>query len=392
MGGIPHTGSRHVGLAKNLAFPSWGLEIFISLIHRDADDTLPCDDVKPQDSDLSAEERMFLEEFPNLKGELDVDIQKLHALADHIDTTHKTLTKTSVVANSIAVVSRAMSILGLVLAPVTAGGSLVLSTAGRVLGTAGEVTSILTNVLERFHSQEAQAQVGSLMPSRGRKVRRARTDYIVAAGKVIQNCRSTIEDVQKSIRAFQITKAHPHLATAAQRLLTTGQVSARRSRQVQRAFDGTTLVMKTKARLLGSAMAGFSLSVDLASLLKDWKQLKEGARTELAEGLRAQARELERQLTELTQRYESLQQRVRLCGPSWVAQSRGKALTGCMGAGAYGRVMKKPVWVQFACLFPRMWGVWWPWRSKQHQVHLETVLDRPVMPSVFPSKLLLFVF
>lgn len=319
-----------MGLAKNLAFPSGGLEIFISLIHRDADDILPCDDVKPQDSDLSAEERIFLEEFPNLKGELDVDIQKLRALADHIDTTHKTLSKTSVVASSITVVSRAVSILGLVLAPATAGGSLVLSTAGRVLGTAGEVTSILTNVLERFHSQEAQAQVGSLMPSHGRKVRRAGVDYIMAAGKVIQNCRSTIEDVQKSIRAFQITKAHPHLATAAKRLLTTGQVSALRSRQVQRAFEGTTLVMKTKARLLGSALAGFSLSVDLASLLKDWKQLKEGARTELAEGLRAQARELERQLTQLTQRYESLQQRVRLCGPSWVAE-RGESFNWVYG-------------------------------------------------------------
>lgn len=278
-------------------------------LQRDADDILPCDDVKPQDSDLSAEERIFLEEFPNLKGELEVDIRKLQALADRIDTTNKTLTKTSMVANSITVVSGAMSILGLVLAPATAGGSLVLSAAGRVLGTAGEVTSILTNVLERFHSQEAQAQVGSLMPSRGQKVRQAGVDYIMAAGKVIQNCRSAIEGVQKSIRAFQITKAHPHLATAAKRLLTTGQVSARRSIQVQRAFEGTTLVMKTKARLLGSAMAGFSLSVDLASLLKDWKQLKEGARTELAAELRARARELERQLTQLTQRYESLQQR-----------------------------------------------------------------------------------
>ncbi|XP_043297495.1 apolipoprotein L6-like isoform X1 [Cervus canadensis] len=277
-------------------------------LQRDADDILPGDDVKPQDSDLSAEERIFLEEFPNLKGELEVDIRKLQALADRIDTTNKTLTKTSVVASSITVVSGAMSILGLVLAPATAGGSLVLSAAGRVLGTAGEVISILTNVLERFHSQEAQAQVGSLMPSSGQKARQAGVDYIMAAGKLIQNCRNAIEGVQKSIRAFQITKSHPRLATAAKRLLTTGQVSARRSRQVQRAFEGTTLVMKTKARLLGSAMAGFSLSVDLASLLKDWKQLKEGARTELAAELRARARELERQLTQLTQRYESLQQ------------------------------------------------------------------------------------
>lgn len=41
-------------------------------------------------------------------------------------------------------------------------------------------------------------------------------------------------------------------------------------------------------------------------------ELKEGAKTELAEDLRAWASELERTLAELTQLYESLQQKVRL--------------------------------------------------------------------------------
>ncbi|XP_022455645.1 apolipoprotein L6-like [Delphinapterus leucas] len=278
-------------------------------LQRDEDDILPYEDVEWQDSDLSAEERIFLEEFPILKGELEVGIRKLHTLADHVDTTHRTLTKTSIVANSIAVASEVMSILGLVLAPAVAGGSLILSAAGRVLGKAGEVTSILTNVLERFHSQEAQAYVGSLVPTRAQEVRRAGAAYVVAAGKVVQDGESTVKDIRKSIRAFQIARANPRLATAAKNLLTTGQVSARRSRQVQRAFEGTTLVMKTKARLLGTAMAGFSLSVGLASLLKDWKQLKEGTKSELAEELRAQAWELERKLTEFTRCYESLQQK-----------------------------------------------------------------------------------
>ncbi|XP_065744212.1 apolipoprotein L6 [Phocoena phocoena] len=300
-------------------------------LQRDEDDILPYEDVEWQDSDLSAEERIFLEEFPIRKGELEVGIRKLHTLADHVDTTHRTLTKTSIVANSIAVVSEVMSILGLVLAPAVAGGSLILSAAGRVLGKAGEVTSILTNVLERFHSQEAQAYVGSLMPTRAQEVRRAGAAYVVAAGKVVQDCESTVKDIRKSIRAFQIARANPRLATAAKNLLTTGQVSARRSRQVQRAFEGTTLVMKAKARLLGTAVAGFSLSVGLASLLKDWKQLKEGTKSELAEELRAQAWELERKLTEFTQCYESLQQKVRLWFPSWVGLEEGEALTGAYG-------------------------------------------------------------
>ena len=50
--------------------------------------------------------------------------------------------------------------------------------------------------------------------------------------------------------------------------------------------------------------------------------------------------------------------------------------------------MRKPVCVQCACLFPRMRGVW---RPKRHQMRLDTILDRPVMPSVFPSMLLRFL-
>ncbi|KAB1270341.1 Apolipoprotein L6 [Camelus dromedarius] len=252
---------------------------------------------------------MFLEEFPILKEELEVDIGKLCALADNADTTHRTSAKIRMVANSITVVSGAVSILGLALAPATAGGSLLLSAAGKALGTAGEVTNILNDALESFRNREAQGKVSGLMPTCGQDVRKTGTDYITDAGKVVQICASAIKDIQKDIRAFQTARAHPRLAAAAKHLLTTGQVSAQKSRQVQRAFEGTMLVMKTNARLLGSVKAGFSLVMDLASLLKDWQRLKDGAKTELAEELRAQAWELERKLTELTQCYENLQQK-----------------------------------------------------------------------------------
>ncbi|XP_006183942.2 apolipoprotein L6 isoform X1 [Camelus ferus] len=269
-------------------------------------DIPPCED---GEQDLSAEERMFLEEFPILKEELEVDIGKLCALADNADTTHRTSAKIRMVANSITVVSGAVSILGLALAPATAGGSLLLSAAGKALGTAGEVTNILNDALESFRNREAQGKVSGLMPTCGQDVRKTGTDYVTDAGKVVQICASAIKDIQKDIRAFQTARAHPRLAAAAKHLLTTGQVSAQKSRQVQRAFEGTMLVMKTNARLLGSVKAGFSLVMDLASLLKDWQRLKDGAKTELAEELRAQAWELERKLTELTQCYENLQQK-----------------------------------------------------------------------------------
>ncbi|XP_029810729.1 apolipoprotein L6 [Suricata suricatta] len=236
------------------------------------------------------------------------------------------------VANSMAVVSGAMSILGLVLAPAMAGGSLMFSAAGKGLGTVAGVTSILAHILGHFQNQEARAQASSLVPSHGHEVGepgRQKASYLMAVGKMAYDCGSTIEEIKKDIRAFQIARAHPRLATAAKRLLATGQVSARRSRRVQRAFKGTTLLMTANVRLLGSAMAGLSLSQDLTALLRDWKQLKEGATTKSAEELRAQTWELERTLTELTQLYESLRQR-KLLQEEWPRSSSSGGDTGSL--------------------------------------------------------------
>ncbi|XP_023584701.1 apolipoprotein L6 [Trichechus manatus latirostris] len=278
------------------------------------DDVLLWEDVMwdlQEDVDLSAEERIFLEEFSLLKCELEAHISKLHALADHVDTTHETFTKTNVVVSSIAVVSGVMSILGLALSPATLGGSLVLSAVSKGLGAAAGVTSILTDICKHLHNKKAEAQASSLVPTHGQGDREAagkEAFYAMAVGKVVYQCVSTIKDIKKNIHAFQRARAHPCLAAAAQRLLTTGHVSAQSSRQVERAFEGTTLVMTKSVRLLSTATAGLFLSIDLATLLMDWKQMKAGTGTEAAKELRAQARELEKLLRELTQLYESLWQ------------------------------------------------------------------------------------
>lgn len=264
------------------------------------------EDVEPQDSNLFPEERIFLKEFPMMKAELEMAIRKHRALADEIDQTHKNLTQTSLVTNSLAVVSGTMSILGLTLAPVTAGGSLMLSAAGQGLGALAGATSLLTCVLEYRHNKQAQAQVRSELSAPDQKVKEA-VSYIVEAGKTVSYCGKTIKGIRKNMRALEVARAHPRLAAAAERLLLTGQASARTTRQVQRAFKGTPLAMGSNAFLRSSVLAGLFLSMDVSSLMKNWKQLQQGARTELADSLRAQAEELERRLAELTQLYENLQ-------------------------------------------------------------------------------------
>lgn len=279
-----------------------------------------------------------------MKAELETAIRERRALAADIDKTHKNLTQTSLVTNSVAVVSGAMSFLGLALAPVTAGGSLLLTASGQGLGTVAGAASLVTSILEYQHNKQAQAQVSSKLSAPDPQVKIAMT-CAVEARKTIYNCGKSVKSVKRNIQALQVARAHPRLAAAAERLLATGHASTRTTRVVQRAFRGTPLAMGSKALLRSSMLAGLCLGMDLSSLLKDWKQLQQGARTQLADSLRAEAEELERQLAELTQLYERLQ--VRLEGGerawgSWAPRlRRGHAV--CMAApGDDGARLDRP--------------------------------------------------
>ncbi|XP_075408752.1 apolipoprotein L6-like [Tenrec ecaudatus] len=252
---------------------------------------------------LSAEERQFLDEFHQLKCDLEGRIRQLRALADHLDSTHKTFTKSNMVVNSIAAASGVMRILGLALPGVTLGGSLVLSAASKGLQAATGVTSILTSIFEHLHSKKVQAQTSSIKVVVGTVA-----SMVVSVGKAALEYRHSMKEAEKSMQAFKRLRAHPHLAEATKQLLTTGQLPARRSQQVQQGLEGTALVMAKRARVLGIAKASLFFGADLAALLSDWKQLKEGAGTEKAKELRAHAQELELLLAAITELCGYLQQ------------------------------------------------------------------------------------
>lgn len=268
----------------------------------DKDDILLGKDVEREGGDLSNEERQFLKEFPIFKVELEAAITKFHDLADDMDKAHRAFTEVSMVSNSISVVSNVMGILGLVLAPATAGGSLMLSTAAIGIGTAAGATGIVTDILEYLHKKHIQAQADLPMPD---------TEQHLATNilKSAINLGTNIRNIEKNVNAFRIAKKYPRLAAAAKRLLTTGQVSSRTKTQVQMAFEGTAMVMSHTTRLQRSGLAFLALGMDLQALMRNMTDLKEGTTTELAEELRAKARAMERELAKLTKLYEHLKQK-----------------------------------------------------------------------------------
>lgn len=265
--------------------------------------------VEVEDDALTNEERTFLEQFHSWKEIEKKRIKELYAIADNIDKSHQKATKTKVVATSASVISGAMCLLGLILAPTTAGGSLVLTAAGQGLGAVAGVTNIVTNVRENSRSKRVLARANSIIASDDQEfeeVKGEKTPYVTATGEVLYKCGSAWAIIKKHIRALRLTKTQPHVTSAAKRLMTTGQVSTQSSRQVQKAFGGTALAMTKNALMMERLVSLVFLGQDIYALLEDWEDLKGGRPTDLAEELRTRAQEQERMVAEQTWHYKRL--------------------------------------------------------------------------------------
>ncbi|XP_013204190.1 apolipoprotein L3-like [Microtus ochrogaster] len=270
--------------------------------------------------DASCEKKRFLEVYPQVKRELEESIRKLHALADKIDKVHKDCTITQVVANSTSAASGVLTILGLALAPVTAGVSLGLSATGLGLGAAAAVTSISTTIVEKASTASVEAEASKLLPRSNDtendiKSNDTEKDIKEFVGKntpklasVFIKSSQNLNEMKKNIDAIKLTKANPHLTNSAKRLMTTGKVSAQSTRQVEKAFGGTALAMTKGARIMGAATTGLFLVLDVVSLIEESKHLHEGAKAESAAKLRQKAQELEQKLQELIRVHDSLTQ------------------------------------------------------------------------------------
>lgn len=291
-------------------------------LHDAHSETTVDSDVDDEDDLQNAleEKKRFLKVYPQVKLELEERIRKLHALADKIDKVHKDCTITQVVASSTGAVSGVMTILGLALAPVTAGVSLGLSATGLGLGAAAAVTSVSTTIVEAVSTASVEAEASQLLLPRSndaendiksnnteviKEVLEKNTPRLISASK---NSFRNLEVMKKNIDAIKLTKASPRLTNSAKRLMTTGKVSAKSTRQVKKAFGGTALAMTKGARIMGAATAGLTLVLDVVSLIQESNHLQEGAKAESAEKLRQQAQELEQKLQELILFYDSLTQ------------------------------------------------------------------------------------
>ncbi|XP_013204198.2 apolipoprotein L2-like [Microtus ochrogaster] len=255
------------------------------------------------------DKKRFVEEFPQLEKKIEEKIRKLRALADHLDQVHKGCTISNVVTNTTSVVSGVLGILGLALAPVTAGGSLLLSATGLGLGAVATVTGVATVAVEEINkwSDEAKAKrlLSDTMDTKKKVPILKKIVHTLSRG--FCNVFKQLETLRQNIRAIRVARANPHLVADAKLLMTAGRISAQQASQVKNVFKGTALAMTKKARIRGAAIAGVFLTVDVYYLVRESMHLYDGAKSESAKELRALAQELEDKVREIAKIHKTLQ-------------------------------------------------------------------------------------
>ncbi|XP_070264942.1 apolipoprotein L2-like [Myotis yumanensis] len=253
----------------------------------------------------------FMKEFSQVKQDLEERIRKLYVLADEVDKVHKDCTISKVAASSTGVVSGILTIIGLSLAPVTAGASLVLLATAAGLGAAAAVTGVTTGIVEYSKDASAKAEASCLL-SMGSDTEKVVMEVVNHSTPKIDSlakkCSQSLQDIMKNANAFKVAKSNPRLTAEAKNFVHTGQISDKSNTELQKAFGGTALAKTKEARVDDFATAGIFLLESVFSLVKEAKRLHKGSKAQSAEQLRLQAQELERRLEVLTRIHKSLQE------------------------------------------------------------------------------------
>ena len=271
-------------------------------------------DLAGKEQEMLPEEQLdrksFLKTFPRVTQPLAELKHKLLELADSVGKVHRDCTISNVVTRSTGALSGALTILGLALAPVTAGASVALSATGIGLGAAAAVTAVSTSIVEHVSRSSAENKASQLM-SIGVKKWKVLLEVLKSNRQIVpttEKLAKAEKHLEINIHAMETGEANPDSEVSANVYLSPGRIAAPAIQQVEAGFKGTALAVTKGARITGAATAGLSLLVDVGFLLKESMHLHDGAKAASAETLRQHAREPERELEELTQIYRRLQE------------------------------------------------------------------------------------
>ncbi|XP_053112308.1 apolipoprotein L2-like [Hemicordylus capensis] len=268
----------------------------------------------------SGDSAPFLKDFLVQREVIEMCICCLRETADSIDKTHKDCTIANITASSAGASSGILTILGLSLAPVTAGASLILTITGASIGAAAAVTGISASISERVINSKKSERSRQLISKCEESLNKCKKSLAMLIGCSEKDFDSEFSPVSKlangirsvwriaaNAKALKVAQANPALKILAKEATAAGGItraSLKGVQEVEEAFKGTALAMTKGTRVLGAVGAGLFLAVDAYFIVQDAIHLVKGGKAEEAAKIRDQANRLEEVLEKLSKLYE----------------------------------------------------------------------------------------
>ncbi|XP_061921822.1 uncharacterized protein LOC133662133 isoform X2 [Entelurus aequoreus] len=253
--------------------------------------------------------RLFVRLFNHRGASLQQRILELVTLADAADNFHKKTVTASIGGGVASVAGSITTITGLILAPFTAGTSLIVTAVGIGIATAGGVASASANITDTVHSKTDRKKVEKMIQDYQEQM-----NDIKECLEFLQEGMETLEEWNFEQYAESISKKHlnqnvKHVMKEggrAGKALVINTESLINTVQVLSVAGGAAKAAQAISITTG-VMSGLFLALDLFFLAKDSAELKKGAKTEFAAKIREVCKDLQRGLLELNRIKEELQ-------------------------------------------------------------------------------------
>uniref|UniRef100_A0AAZ1X3E1 Uncharacterized protein n=1 Tax=Oreochromis aureus TaxID=47969 RepID=A0AAZ1X3E1_OREAU len=253
--------------------------------------------------------RLFVRFFNQRGASLQQRILELLALADAADNFHKKTVTASVGGGLASVAGSITTITGLILAPFTAGTSLIVTAVGIGIATAGGVTSASANITDTVHSKTDRKKVEKMIQDYQGEI------------KDIKECLEFLQEGMETLQQWDFEKyaesiAKNHLNQDVKHVIKEGGRAGKalvvntdsliNTVQVLNVAGGAAKAAQVMSVTTG-VMSGLFLALDVFFLAKDSMELKKGAKTEFAVKIREVCKDLQDGLLELNRIKEQLQ-------------------------------------------------------------------------------------
>ncbi|XP_068443962.1 uncharacterized protein [Clinocottus analis] len=280
--------------------------------NEDKQDDEPEDVVEQAADRVFMAARLFVRFFNQRGASLQQRILELMGVADSADVFHRKTVKASVGGGVASVAGSITTITGLILAPFTAGASLIVTAVGIGVATAGGVASASANITDTVHSKTDRKKVEKIIQ-----------DY-EGDMKDIKECLEFLQEGMEMLEEWDFEKyaeniSKKHLNQNVKHVMKEGGRAGKALVINTESLISTVQVLSVAGGAAKAAqvmsvttgvMSGLFLALDLFFLAKDAKELKEGAKTEFAVKIREVCKDLQDGLLELNRIKEQLQKTI----------------------------------------------------------------------------------